>query len=242
MDITVVLIDDDPCFQQKLKHQLRLLFAGIATHDFSNFKEAIMGVPSMGGHDINTTPPYLLFVSESCIDGDMPDFLKRHGRRAVPIVVTKTVHAEAAQLHNHLPLPNSCGERIYRMHREHIRSPLFKRFVQHLIEENMLLQHRRKEAALQCIEEHLGTLQHEINNPLEVLFGTAYLLQHSEVIHDEQKRAAQRIEESGRRIKLILDSICAALETRTQPLPTFSPEDLFHQKTMSPRGNVSTGQ
>lgn len=236
MDITVVLIDDDPDFQQRLKNQLRLLFAGIATHEFSNFKEAITDVPGMGVHGINATPPYLLFISESCIDGDMPDFLKRHERQAIPIVVTKTVRGETnigevAPLRNRPSISTSSSDWIHHIHREHIRSPLFKRFVQYLIEENMTLHHDRKEAALQCIEEHIGTLQHEINNPLEVLFGTAYLLQHGEVIRDEQRRAAQRIEESGRRIKLVLDSICAALETQTHPFPYFSPER-----------NVSRGQ
>jgi hypothetical protein len=217
MDITVVLIDDDSCFRKKLENHLRLLFTGVATYDFTNFKEAMMGA-----HCISANPPTLLFVSESCVDGDMPDFLKRHGQRAIPIVVTETVRGEITPLSNHPSISTSSGDRVHLMHREHIRSPLFKTFVQYLIEENMRLQHDRKEAALQCIEEHLGTLQHEINNPLEVLFGTAYLLQHSEVMRDEQRRAAQRIEESGRRIKLVLNSICAALGTETQHSPSFS--------------------
>lgn len=231
MDITAVLIDDDSCFREKLNNHLRLSFAEVTTHEFSHLEEVAINHPIRDDQGMSKAPPTLVFVSESCIDGEISDFLKRYGRQATLIVVTKTTPQQISSLHSQAGDYGSSRYKIYFMQRDQIRSPLFKRFVEDLIEDTIHLQHHETEETLHRIQEHMGNLHHEINNPLEVLFATAYLLGHSEVIRDEQRRAAQRIEESGRRIKLVLDSICAALETRTQPFPCFSPES-----------NVSRGQ
>lgn len=229
MDITVALIDDEACFRQKLKNHLHLLFANITAHEFSNLKETISE-----GHCISTAPPNLVFISESCINGDMSDFLKWLGQRLIPIVVTEASRGETPSLGGQSADYTSSGDQAYIMHREDIRSPLFKPFVQHLIEENIRVQHHGKEATLERIKEHIGTLHHEINNPLEVLFGTAYLFQHSEVSRDERRLAAQRIEQSGRKIKMALDTICVALEVGIQPPQNFSIQNtgLAHSATV----------
>jgi nitrogen-specific signal transduction histidine kinase len=63
-----------------------------------------------------------------------------------------------------------------------------------------------------------GTLRHEINNPLGAVLGAAYLLRNASSATAEQREAAQLVEESGKRIKHVLDQLCdsIALESITK--------------------------
>ena len=64
---------------------------------------------------------------------------------------------------------------------------------------------------LDTVKTLVGTLRHEINNPLGAVLGAAYLLRHSENATQDQKEAADLVESSGKRIKYVLDQLCKAI-------------------------------
>lgn len=78
-----------------------------------------------------------------------------------------------------------------------------------------LLSSRVNNAVIDSIKTHVGTLRHEVNNPLGAVLGAAYLLRMSEQATPEQKEAAELVERSGKRIKHVLDEICKAIELET---------------------------
>lgn len=97
-----------------------------------------------------------------------------------------------------------------------VSEPLFIPLVEALIErkrlEGELLVTKLKQSRLDTIRVLLGTLRHEINNPLGAVLGGVFLLKTSGKLEGEQSEAIRLIEGSGNRIKHVMKQLCETAE------------------------------
>ena len=107
--------------------------------------------------------------------------------------------------------------------------PLFIPLVLALIErkklEQELLTARIKQSRMESIKLLLGTLRHEINNPLGAVLGGAYIMRLSGQLGADQAEALRLIEASGNRIKHVIKELCEAAELEEV---TKGSEQVFH--------------
>ena len=93
-----------------------------------------------------------------------------------------------------------------------VSAPLFIPLLQALIErkelEAELLQSKLAQSRMDTIRVLLRTLRHEINNPLGAVLGGAYLVRSSGELQEEQQKALRLIEQSGNRIKHVIQQLC----------------------------------
>ena len=78
---------------------------------------------------------------------------------------------------------------------------------------------------MESIKTLIGTLRHEINNPLGAVLGGAYIIKSAGRLGSQQKEALKLIEESGKRITTVLNSLCEAAELEEV---TKGQEQVFH--------------
>lgn len=97
-----------------------------------------------------------------------------------------------------------------------VSEPLFLPLLDALVErkrlEAELLKSKLKQSRLETMKVLLGTLRHEINNPLGAVLGGAYLLRTGNNVGTEQAEAIRLIEASGNRIKHVLSQLCETAE------------------------------
>ncbi len=97
-----------------------------------------------------------------------------------------------------------------------VSAPLFIPLVEALIErkelEAELLKNKLEQSRMDTIRVLLRTLRHEINNPLGAVLGGAYLVRSSGKLEDEQTKALRLIEQSGNRIKHVIQQLCETVE------------------------------
>jgi len=97
-----------------------------------------------------------------------------------------------------------------------ITEPLFIPLVRALLArkriESELLRAQIHQSRMDTIKTLLGTLRHEINNPLGAVLGGTFILKSKGKLGNEQREALRLIEESGRRITEVLNSLCEAAE------------------------------
>ena len=102
----------------------------------------------------------------------------------------------------------------YFLSKTQVSQPLFKPLIQAVITraqlEKELIQSKLDQAVLTSIKTLVSTLRHEINNPLGAVLGGAYLLKLIPTNSPEQKEAAELVEQSGKRIKHVLEQIIEA--------------------------------
>lgn len=90
--------------------------------------------------------------------------------------------------------------------------PLLKALVERKSVEKELMIARLRESKMNAIKVLVGTLRHEINNPLGAVMGGAYLIRSGGKLDKEQSQALKLVEESGTRIKHVLNQLCEAAE------------------------------
>lgn len=115
-----------------------------------------------------------------------------------------------------IPAQSILAGAAYFLGKNSISEALFKPLVLALIERNKLQREMDKlkaqETRLQTVSTLVGTLKHEINNPLGAVLGAAFILKSSVEQGSTEAEAARLVEESGRRIKQVLDKLCDTVE------------------------------
>ena len=108
--------------------------------------------------------------------------------------------------------------------REKLFLPLVQAILQRKVAEQAAMEAQLKEQKLDVIRKLVGTLRHEINNPLGAVLGGAYLVKSSGELHADQRAALDVIEKSGKRIHHVLLELCRAADLEEV---TKANEDLF---------------
>ncbi|NBW41118.1 hypothetical protein EBR25_08955 [bacterium] len=204
MESLVIVSDKDVRLRCQLINQLQEFMVDVIFKEFSSIQEAQKFLNS------HSRPiPTLLFTTElppENIRQEYEDGAIQDIESSIVVIfiseqsITTTAESDFA------------AQPLFFMKREEMRSPLLKPFVLRLVDISLHRKLKLYQDSARSIRSHMGTLQHEINNPIEVLLGAAYLLQNGESITDQQRIAARMVEKSGRRIKKVVDTICTALE------------------------------
>ncbi|HQH26390.1 MAG TPA: histidine kinase dimerization/phospho-acceptor domain-containing protein, partial [Oligoflexia bacterium] len=100
--------------------------------------------------------------------------------------------------------------------KQQISEPLFLPLLSALIErkslEAELIKTRIQQSRMETIRTLIRTLRHEINNPLGAVLGGAFLLRAEGRLEAEQAQAIRLIEESGMRIKRVMEQLSDAAQ------------------------------
>ena len=110
-----------------------------------------------------------------------------------------------------------------------VSEPQFVHLIEGLIQrshlEKELLEAKLHKSKMDTIKTLLGTLAHEINNPLGAVLGGTYLVSSAGKLDEQQAEAVRLIDESGKRIKHVLKQLCEAADLE---LVVKGDEEVFH--------------
>ena len=205
MPTNVLFIDDDASFKRLLELRLKSFMPDMVVTNFDN----LTAVRKFLSQD--NRPLFDLVV----LDEHLPDGrgveLMQEGWFA-DLAVLSVSSDDAPEIPG---ASVSAGAKFF-LNKSRISEPLFKPLVQGIIDRNKLQreldQTKLDSAVIDTVKTLVGTLRHEINNPLGAVLGAAYILQRANASHPEQVEAATLIESSGQRIKHVLDELCKAIE------------------------------
>lgn len=155
-------------------------------------------------------PFELVILDQHLPDGMGPELFEH------PALEQSAVLAVSADDSPELPAEAMKAGAKHFLGKRQVSAPLFIPLVEALMErkqmEAKLFQAKLERSRMDTIRVLLRTLRHEINNPLGAVLGGAYLVRSAGELQDEQTRALRLIEQSGNRIKHVLEQLCETVE------------------------------
>ena len=214
----VLIIDDDASFKKLLELRLKSFIPGLNITTFDSLTSARKFLGST-----DTTQFELVILDEHLPDGRGVELLNEGWFRELTVLAVSSdaspeIHGASVQ-----------AGAAYFLNKLHVSGPLFKPLVQGIIDRNRLQRElassKLDAAVIETVKTLVATLRHEINNPLGAVLGAAYLLRSDKDANEDQKKAAELVESSGKRIKHVLDQICQAV--KVEPV-TKASHKVFH--------------
>lgn len=207
MLFNALIIDDDPAFKKLLEKRLSAFIEGMVVTSFDSLAQARSFL-----QEVKNLTFDLVIIDEHLPDGHGHDFVSEGWFQEMAVLAVSSDEAPE--------LPGSFVQAgaMYFLQKRSISEPLFKPLVLGIIDRNRLQQElteiRIKAKALEAVKTMTATLQHEINNPLGAVIGGAYVITRSENTTEEQREAARLVEQSGKRIRHVLEQICQTAELK----------------------------
>lgn len=207
MSFSILIIDDDASFRKIIERRLRSFIGECSITSLENLNSAREHLRSL-----TKTPYDLVILDEHLPDGRGVTLLSEGWFEGITVL---SVSSDTA--------PETQGNVVqagaaYFLAKTVVSEPLFKPLVIGVIDRNRLqrqLEETRLEAArLDTVKTLVATLRHEINNPLGAVLGAAFILSQASIT-EEQREAAELVEQSGVRIKEVLDKLCHTLALET---------------------------
>lgn len=203
----ILIIDDDLAFKKMLQLRLKSFMDPICVDSFDRLSTARELLKEKGASSYD-----LVILDEHLPDGRGVELLSEgwfEGQAVLSISSDNAPEIPGALLQ---------AGATYFLNKVNISEALFKPLVMGIIDRNKIRRELDKakvdSAIMDSIKTMVSTLRHEINNPLGVVLGAAYLIGKEENATEDQRRAAELVESSGKRIKHVLDKIC---ETFSSP-------------------------
>jgi len=228
MALQVLIIDDDLSFKRLLELRLKSFIPDLAVTHFSNLTDARNFLSS---RDVVFD---LVILDEHLPDGRGVELLNE-GRFGDIAVLSVSSDDDPA-----IPGASMQAGAAYFLGKVHVSEPLFKPLVRGIIDRNQiqreLTRARMNAVVMDTVKTLVATLRHEINNPLGAVLGATYLIRHAPAGSAEQKEAADLVDSSGKRIKHVLDQLCAAIEM--EPV-TKADQKVFHIPGDKPWGETT---
>lgn len=204
MSTTVLLVDDDGQFRKLLEMRLRSFLGELSVSAYSSLAEARAGLDREphAGFD-------LVILDQHLPDGRGVELL-HEGRFSEHAVLCMSSDSD----------PNLPGQTVlaganYFLSKVHVSEPLFRPLIEGLIDRNKiqreLVRIKTEAVVMESVRTLVMTLKHEINNPLGALLGGAFLLTGNKGTPEDQQQAAKLVEQSGQRIKHVLEQLCSAV-------------------------------
>ncbi|RMG41921.1 MAG: response regulator [Candidatus Dadabacteria bacterium] len=205
MSFQVLIIDDDIGFKKLLERKLRSF---IKDMEVTSFEDLASAREYLTGCDVRNFS--LVILDQHLPDGKGLDFLAEGWFENLAVLSVSSDDAPE------IPGQSLMAGATFFLNKSQISEPLFEPLIKGIVERNRL-QHQVDQlkidnAIMETVKTLVGTLRHEINNPLGAVLGAAYILNTSENASKEQKEAAQLVESSGKRIKHVLDELCKAMQ------------------------------
>jgi response regulator of citrate/malate metabolism len=204
MTFQALIIDDDQAFKRILEMRLKSFLPEMTVTYFPNLAEAREYLKITRNVRLD-----LVVLDQHLPDGLGLDFLNEGWFQDVAVLSMSSdpapeIPGAAIQAGAMYFLPKTC-----------VSDPLFKPLVLGIVDRSRLVRELSKSKTdalvLDTVKTLVGTLRHEINNPLGAVLGAAYLLKAHQSASAEQKQAAELVESSGKRIKHVLDQLCQAV-------------------------------
>jgi CheY-like chemotaxis protein len=204
MVTNILLIDDDHDFRRLMTLRVRsFLPEAVVTHA-SSLSEARMRLKI---HPV--VEPDLVILDHHLPDGNGLDILGE------PVLDGLAVLAVSSDDDPQIPGESLKAGAMYFLAKSRVSEPLFKPLLLGIVDRNRTLKELRKlqkqETVMETVRTLIGTLRHEINNPLGAVLGAAYILKGSPGASPDTIEAVRLVEESGRRIKHVLDELSKAV-------------------------------
>lgn len=210
MSLHVLIIDDDADFRRILSLRLRSFLPDLTLLERDSIEEARRFLNQEERPSLD-----LVIMDQHLPDGKGTDLLKEGWFENDAVL---SVSSDSAP---EIPGESMTAGAAFFLTKRDVSQPLFEPLARGLIERNKIQRELTKAAVnrqvIEMVRTHIGTLRHEINNPLGAVLGAAYLLRNSDAATPDQQQAAELVEKSGKRIKNVLDQICTAMESE-QPL------------------------
>lgn len=208
MSTSVILVDDDAQFRKLLEMRLRSFIGDLSITSYSTVSEARAALTNQAGADYD-----LVILDQHLPDGRGIELLHED------LFPDRAVLCMSSDSDPNLPGQTVLAGANYFLSKVHVAEPLFRPLIEGLIDRNRIqreLTRVRTEAKImESVRTLVMTLKHEINNPLGALLGGAFLLTGNKSNNDEQQQAARLVEQSGQRIKHVLEQLCSAVSLDT---------------------------
>ncbi|MCB0311250.1 MAG: response regulator [Bdellovibrionales bacterium] len=218
MSFQALIIDDDDAFRKILERRLSSFIENLVVTSFSSISEARNYL-----NEIHSFVFDLVVVDEHLLDGSGTALISEGWFNDWAVLSMSSDDAPE------IPGGAIQAGATYFINKRSVSEALFQPLVKGIIDRNRLQRElaatRINHTILDTVKTLVGTLRHEINNPLGAVLGAAYVLQRNEQASPEQKEAAELVESSGKRIKHVLDELCHAIEM--QPV-TKANHKVFH--------------
>lgn len=206
MTSNVLIIDDDLSFKRLLELRLKAFIKDLAITHFPDLTSARSFL------ETSTVDFDLVILDEHLPDGRGVELLNE-GRFKDMAVLSVSSDDDPA-----IPGASMQAGAAYFLSKLRVSEPLFKPLVSGIIDRNRMQRElaaaRINAAVTDTVKTLLDTLRHEINNPLGAVLGASYLLRHAPAGSAEQRQAAELVDASGRRIKHVLEQLCAAVDLK----------------------------
>lgn len=204
MAFQILMIDDDEAFKKILERRLRSFIPDMEVRSFGNLTTARAYLGSE-----SELPFDLVVLDEHLPDGRGVELLMEGWFESLAVLAVSSDDAPE------IPRGALQAGAAYFLNKTAVSEPLFKPLVQGILDRNKLQrqlnQTKIDRAVMDTVKTLLGTLRHEINNPLGAVLGAAYLLRTSAHATPEQKEAAELVDSSGKRIKHVLEELSKAV-------------------------------
>ena len=205
MTSNVLIIDDDASFRKIVELKLRSFLPELHCSSFGNITSAKEFLHSEEAKNLD-----LVVLDEHLPDGRGTELLAEGLLNDLAVIVI------SSDTSPEIPGASIQAGATYFINKVNIREALFQPLILGVIAHNNLHKELAKNKAnalkLETIKTLVSTLRHEINNPLGTVMGAVYLLKSNQLSDDEKMNATKLVEESGVRIKHVLDELCQATE------------------------------
>ncbi len=218
MPFKALIIDDDGAFKMLLERRLKSFVPDLSVTYFNRLALAREYLSQ------NTDAAFdIVFLDEHLPDGRGADFLSEGLFKDLAVL---SVSSDTAP---EIPGKTLSAGAAYFLSKTSVSEPLFRPLVEGIIDRNKIQRELSKlkmdSLVVDTVRTLVGTLRHEINNPLGAVLGAAYLLRNNAAASADQKEAAQLVESSGQRIKHVLDELCKAIQVESV---TKANQKVFH--------------
>ncbi len=200
MVATILIIDDNREFQKLMILRLRAFLPDLHVVTGSTIAEARTLL-----HAQPPLQPDLLILDHHLPDGNGLVLLDEEALQGLAVL------AVSSDEDPEIPGESLRAGATYFLSKTRVSEPLFRPLVLGMVDRNKtqreLVELKRKETVMDTVRTLIGTLRHEINNPLGAVLGAAYILKTAKDSSPDLLEAARLVDESGRRIKHVLDEL-----------------------------------
>ncbi len=204
MTTTIIILDDSAEFRKIMSMRLKSFIPDLSLVIYSSVAEARQGIRSNPG-----LQPDLVILDHHLPDGIGLELMSENQLQGLAIL------AISSDADPEIPGSSMRAGATYFLSKEKVRDPSFKPLVLGLVDRNRtqreLEEVKRKATIVDTVRTLVDTLRHEINNPLGAVLGAAFILKSTAAPAEDRQEAARLVEESGKRIKFVLDELSKAV-------------------------------
>jgi response regulator of citrate/malate metabolism len=204
MPSAILIIDDDASFRTVVRIRLKSFLNDLVFTESSSLTDARTLLKEKKARDFD-----LVILDQHLPDGRGIELLNEGYFQQLAVLAVSS-DADPA-----MPGATIKAGAQFFLAKTQVSEPLFQPLVLGLIDRNRIQREleevRMNQVMIDTVKRLVATLRHEINNPLGAVLGAAYLMQHGTTLNAEQAEAARVVDESGRRIKHVLDELTHAM-------------------------------